>query len=435
FGDTLPMLVFRPIDRCAESPRRGAAATTLADSATAVDPNDDREAVIGLDRAASLAARVIGPLVKSFIPSGEPEPDPVDPIDDAPTPPARAASHRWRDAARALSTIPLGRPITVAIGLAIAVMLIGIGSATAMALGGDRGVGQTFQASFEDAQRANAQAAAEADPAAKRRLLREAEASLTRALAVRKDDPEAVQLLRSVRAVAAQIDRVVRVSTVTVASDLGQLGARNPFGLVIAEGNGFVLDESGWGVQRVALEANKPATPLPIATRGQATDNGSVGDPIAITYLGRSDPRPLVGLLVLDKDRNLFLQPSGRPLQQLAIRDAHRWGSAVAIKTYAGSLYVLDPKSNQIWRYLQTAAGFDSEAKGILDGANIRDARDFAIDGAVYVLTESGRIVRVSGGAVSEFDLKTLDKPFNQPIGIVTGVTAKFIYVADPNNG
>ena len=45
------------------------------------------------------------------------------------------------------------------------------------------------------------------------------------------------------------------------------------------------------------------------------------------------------------------------------------------ITASGGNLYLLDVKSNQVWRYLPGEGGFDSERTGLLDQANLATRR------------------------------------------------------------
>ncbi|MCS6801587.1 MAG: hypothetical protein RMM58_10775 [Chloroflexota bacterium] len=385
--------------------------------------------VAGAGGAAAALVRGVAPAVRLFVPAGdEPrravgaerdEASPSAPGEPRPHPQRRAAGGWRRFLAGALAAVI----VVAALGLTLPTMVTK-----------DRGEAAYVNAMTE-AERSYRAALTSTDQGFARTRLREAEFAVGRALDARRDDPAALKLQEAVKAEIQKLDRVVRVGGVQQVIDLAAAGARDPSGLVVEGGTtAYVLDPSPWGVRKIALEPNKPKEPQIVAVRGTQTDGVAVGDPMAIAWLYPVDARSRVGVIVLDRDRRLFYQPANRPLVELAVRGASAWQSVQAIRGYVGNLYILDPKANQVWRYLPNWSGYDTEMRGILEGAQIADARDFSIDGNIYVLTESGKVWKFVDGIGTEFDLRSLDKPLNKPTAIVTGATARGVYVADPAN-
>lgn len=325
------------------------------------------------------------------------------------------------------------RVVTVGVGLTLAILLIAAFTIFGKVFGGEHSE-QAFTAAMSDAERAKQAATGSTDPAFARVRLREADFAIQRALTIKKEDQAAKNVSDAIKTEMAKLDRVVRIPNPAPVSDLAAAGAKNPISLVVEGGSGYVLDDSGWGVRKVGLEPNKPNEPQIIATKGSKSDESDVGEPMLMAWMARSEARQTTGLLVLDKERQMFVLPTGRSLLEYAVRGAAGWGGVSSFKSYAGNLYVLDPKGNQIWRYLPTYAGFDSEMKGMVDGMNLEDARDFSLDGDIYILGSSGKVTKVSNGAAKEFDLRPLDKPMDRPVAIVTGATAQNVYVADAGN-
>ena len=57
-----------------------------------------------------------------------------------------------------------------------------------------------------------------------------------------------------------------------------------------------------------------------------------------------------------------------------------------------------------------------------------------AIAYSVYVLKENGELVSYSGGIKTDFTVTGLDKPFANPVKVVTDIDFSNIYVADRGN-
>ncbi|MCX6023208.1 MAG: hypothetical protein NTZ05_16075 [Chloroflexi bacterium] len=134
--------------------------------------------------------------------------------------------------------------------------------------------------------------------------------------------------------------------------------------------------------------------------------------------------------------------PAARPTPaadewvKVPLRGALDLGGLEAALGFAGNLYVLDAAAGQVWRYVPTDGGFDTERQGvIIGGGDIRDGVDLAIDGDLYVLTKGGKVLKFSGGRSSPFPMDGLDKPLSNPTAIATNPNMKTVYVADTGNG
>lgn len=70
------------------------------------------------------------------------------------------------------------------------------------------------------------------------------------------------------------------------------------------------------------------------------------------------------------------------------------------ISNFGDSIYILDPPDNQIWKLVSDSGKYSAQTPYLKDNfANISDAIDFAIDGNIYTLSNSGTITRFSKGA------------------------------------
>jgi hypothetical protein len=140
-------------------------------------------------------------------------------------------------------------------------------------------------------------------------------------------------------------------------------------------------------------------------------------------------------LLVLDTERKLFeLRPGAQPAP-LAVRRSNTWNSVASIAAYDGNLYVLDPKANQVHRYLPAAAGFDSEPSDVLSGnRDLATAQGIAVDSDIFVFLKDGRVRRFRAGADMEFPVAGIDRPIKAPTDITIVSAAEEIFVADSGN-
>ena len=104
---------------------------------------------------------------------------------------------------------------------------------------------------------------------------------------------------------------------------------------------------------------------------------------------------------------------AARAAARCVVRDG--WGSLDAIAASGGNLYLLDVKSNQVWRYLPGQGGFDSERTGLIDSADLSSAngaRGRARTSTCWT-TKSGHPA-VRGKAEAPFTLAGIDPPLDR---------------------
>jgi hypothetical protein len=139
-------------------------------------------------------------------------------------------------------------------------------------------------------------------------------------------------------------------------------------------------------------------------------------------------------LLILDAERKLFeLRPGSTP-EPLPLRRTSTWSSVAGLAAYDGNLYVLDPRGDQVHRYLPAAAGFDSEPANALSGGNLEDAMGLAVDGDIFIFLKEGNVQRYRGGSEAGFDLGGIDRSPRtlSDIDVVAG--AQEVFLADSAN-
>lgn len=284
-----------------------------------------------------------------------------------------------------------------------------------------------FTSKLRRAQEAYQTAAATADRGQARRLLQEAAQLLEEALSMHRDDELVTARRRQVAAILAQLYAVVEAKDSKLLFDFAQLAPNSQLGgLVVAEGQTFVLDQGAGRVYQLtpAREAKLILGP------GQ---EGSFGLPRRILWMPPGPQRRQAGLLIFDDKRNLLEYTPGGGLRQLSLRGAAEWGSFADALGYEGNLYVLDPLAHQVWRYQPTDSGYDSERRGRLDGVRLDGAQAMAIDGNIYVLVDSSQIRRVVPTPALEFKREDLDDPPTAATHLFTSAATQRVYLLEPS--
>jgi len=222
------------------------------------------------------------------------------------------------------------------------------------------------------------------------------------------DDPEARALRTMAQDALDQMDGVIRVAP-TLLADVGDRVSRNR--LVAWEQSVAVLEGQ---VRRVLMGGGSEVLSLP-------------GSPVLID-IARSQPgpgQPSSALLILGAGGLLWAYDSrwseARPMALSAVPGGH---DPVAMATYGGRLYLLDPAGGQIWRYLPENGEFAKEPEPyFLETPSLSGARDMALNYSIYVLFEDGAVARYEEGKAAPFAVSGIPAP-----------EARFVALAvDPN--
>ncbi|MDO8688429.1 MAG: hypothetical protein Q7R39_00195 [Dehalococcoidia bacterium] len=234
---------------------------------------------------------------------------------------------------------------------------------------------------------------------------------------------------------------MIRPGDVTVLADLAKEGTSqsSPTRLLVDGINLYVLDRGAGRVYKFLLDqggrsvlntANKV-----LARKGDDHGGTPLGDLWDVIWVPPGPLRPAASLLVLDAKGMVLDYRPERGIQVLPLRGFRGWSSFKGARGFSGNLYILDAAARQIWRYIPTSSGYDSEARGILEDADIGDGVDLAIDGDIYVLSSRGAILKFGGGVPQAFVQDKMDRPLTSPASIFTNPSTGLVYVADTGNG
>jgi hypothetical protein len=290
---------------------------------------------------------------------------------------------------------------------------------------------QKFTSLLTDARNSYSDALDLSDPAEKRARLERAEALLVDAAEIHPDDGELDGLRLQVSQALAEMDAVYEVTDLRLLADLrtqvtGDVSLQR---LVVGGGAAYLLDRKGGRV--IALPLGQPeAKAEVILSEGDLVGVLKAGRPVQMTWAPDVDGGRL---LILDSDRNLFSFDPTKGAGLVSLRGADGWKSVDGLASYSGNLYVLDTQGGQVWRYLPTEGGFDSERTGLLSGADLAGAVGLSVGGDIYLLMDEGGIRRFSGGQEIAFEMEGIDQPIVSPASPVL-VEAGALLVVDRGN-
>ncbi len=328
------------------------------------------------------------------------------------------------------------RAIALAAALLVAVVALGRFVLPPL-LEEDRG------ARLEDAVAAAAlhlESSATAEDAAGRRAeIESALAEIARARSVEPSDPRVADLEARAEMALSVLDAVIELDGLRrVIEFQGTLTAPlRPAGLGAGGGALWLVDGERGRVFWVDAGAGAGAGSGPgeVYRSGESYGGATARDPLAIAWDNASGR-----LLLIDAARTLFAiapptagqvpAPAASEPRVLPLRDVADIDSVAAITTYAGNLYLLDPRGGEVWRYLPAGDGYDSERGGLLGGAEIDGAAALLVDGDVFIL-EGERLRRFRLGEELAPLLQGVDRPLQSPAGVVEDVARGRLYVAD----
>ena len=275
-------------------------------------------------------------------------------------------------------------------------------------------------------------AAVEPDAARKRQLLEEARRLAAEALRVDPVNPAAGALRQQATSILTGLDAVVDLGPMTAVATLSRqvTGEVSIEGLEVAGGNAYLLDAKGGRIIAVPLKAS--GSPAVVYQEGETYGGVPAKKPAFITWEGAESGGRL---LILDAERKLFQVKVASLPEPLPLRRTNTWSSVTGLAAYDGNLYVLDPKGNQVHRYLPAAAGFDSEPGPALPSqTNLRDATGLAVEGDILLSFKDGQVRRFRGGADAGFGLGGIDRPLKAVTGIAVAAPTAEVYLADSGN-
>jgi len=269
----------------------------------------------------------------------------------------------------------------------------------------------------------------EQDPSRRRALLDETRRLASEALRIEPGNVQAAELRTQATAAKNQLDNLTDLGQLQTVTTLGKqvTGDVAIDSVVVANGNAYLLDSKGRRVILVRLTAPNP--PSVVFEEGQTYGGAPARRPQFMTWDAVNNR-----LLVLDAERKLFeVRPDSA--QPLALRRTAFWSSVAGIDAYDGNLYVLDPKANQVYKYLPAANGFDSEPVGLLPSQTvISNAKALSVQEDIFILGDDGKVRRFRSGSDVTLPLSGIDRPLAAPTSISAVPGADKLLIVDSGN-
>ncbi|HLD22068.1 MAG TPA: hypothetical protein VJB65_04160, partial [Patescibacteria group bacterium] len=228
--------------------------------------------------------------------------------------------------------------------------------------------------------------------------------------------------------ISAQLKRLNKVITVENPTSVVDFSTANADASV---GNMILLGASIYGfdkktllVYRSQLE-NKETSTVDLTADGDKTFTEAV-------KVG-----PGLGVVQLSDQSFAFFNPIKEALSSLTLNAPEKDQQIVDLFLFGQSrLYSLDVKNNQIYRYQKSGEAFSSGSRWITEsGVDLHNAVSLAIDGDVYILNNTGEIIKFSAGKKNTgFSVSSIDPTLTSGDSIYTDENTKNLYVLDAKN-
>jgi len=273
---------------------------------------------------------------------------------------------------------------------------------------------------------------------AKMAMLAEAQELIDGAPASQRDNPDLQELSRELKTRQDGLTGVVRLPFAE--ADALASGVQTVARIVASEDALYVLGASGQSLTMYALDqqgrisvAEEPLT-WDSTTAGEETEV----EILDIEWVEAGNGRVTTGLAALTSEGSVLEIRADGSTRRLAITDTPGRRSPRAIATYMGNLYVLDPGSENILKYVPQGEDYQHPPiKYVLEPLDINWASvlDMAIDGFVYLLLSDGNIVKLAGGQAQPFSQEGLYPALESPTAVFASPESQSVFVAEKSRG
>lgn len=225
---------------------------------------------------------------------------------------------------------------------------------------------------------------------------------------------KALEILADVQKTRDFLDNIKHVADPKVIADLSKSGVSNAIGIIAGKNNRYYVYEPQNMYEVVLDQVQKPI-------------EFDANDPI------------IAGTYFDEKDEPVFFSKAGKVFELVngAIRPMTSqegvFRKGVQITDWGSRVYILDPASDQIWRYtyVKSKDSF-ATAEGYKTQGSVQNGVSLTIDSNVYVLGKDGSISRFFGGVNQPLTINRA--PFStmtNPTRIYTDAEMVQVFVLD----
>ncbi len=187
-------------------------------------------------------------------------------------------------------------------------------------------------------------------------------------------------------------------------------------------------------IQDLLSKVNTQLESASSAYKISTSETGSGKDPLLDAALSKKDATGFssddTSIYYVNNSGIYSLNKKSSSEKQIIKKD---WTTARAIAAYLGNIYLLDPASSQIYKFVASGDGFVKQDY-LASKNDLTKATSIAIDGSIWVLTQNGEVLKFTKGNQDSYSLSGLDKNFSNPTRIWTSADSDNYYVLDNGN-
>lgn len=143
---------------------------------------------------------------------------------------------------------------------------------------------------------------------------------------------------------------------------------------------------------------------------------------------------------VYSKDKGIVKVEGAKSKTTVVSKADDELGKIIDIYGFAGNVYLLE--ANKIWKYLPTSEGYSDKREYLSRGgsatknqtADFSSAQRMQIESSIYVLKESGEILRFTKGDKDNFSYSGLPTGVKDPKSFFTSSDTENLYILDSGN-
>ncbi len=164
-------------------------------------------------------------------------------------------------------------------------------------------------------------------------------------------------------------------------------------------------------------------------------------DQVQAPYVLDATERVVAARYFDEVSRMIFLTAAGKLIEytdgnsQFADTADVNWHTGVDVATYSNKIYILDPSSNQIWKYGRGTDSYGAAQAYFSGEMDLSKAVSIAVDGSVWLLSSDGTLSKYLSGELLDYEIK------KAPLTSMEGATMVYteleinqVYVLDPTN-
>jgi hypothetical protein len=213
---------------------------------------------------------------------------------------------------------------------------------------------------------------------------------------------------------AAKVQKIVKIDQLEKTNDLTGLDLNS---IILAGGNIYASDQSN--IYTLTINSSS-------STKSAITGAVAISNPYQSfnekNYLYYLNSNQLIKFDIKKKTSSL-----------ININNSDGAADLKTYKIYGGSLYVISKLNNQIYKYSKSASGFTTKTSWLKEDFDLAQAADLSVvDGDIYLLKNTGEIIKFFQGKKQEYNAPALYPAMTSANELFVGV--KYIYLFEASS-